>query len=188
MHKSFKKTFQFVQMYPRKTLNEFKILESKNDFLNELQWNDKLAVAISYERVQTDRLLSASLYCLDDFNSIYGYSLKFLMRKNFLLMNELNQFIQQSSDAGLITKWLKGNQLEYSVQKPPKFQFVQSHMDAVLILFTFCLCLFSIAALILLIEFIVDKKVRTEKSARFWRYIEMSIDSRRYLWLNDLAY
>lgn len=48
-----------------------------------------------------------------------------------------------------------------------------------------CFCILLLAFVILIIEIIVDKKVRVENSARIWRYIEMSIDYRRYFLHND---
>lgn len=110
------------------------------------------------------------------------------MPNNFPLINELNQFIEQAKDSGLITKWLKGNRFEPFLEKPPEFQFIEINWVAIITLFSICLSILSLASVVLIIEIIVDKKVRAKNSARYWRYIEMSIDPYRHFLNNDLAY
>lgn len=154
--------------------------------MEELYWNDKLAVAASYTKFRNDRSLFTSYYCFDRFNSFYGYSLKFLMRKNMDLINALNRFIEQAIESGLINKWLKGNQFEPFNEKPPEFQYIEADISNYVIVILMCSCILLFASLILYIEKFVDKKVRANNSARFWRYIEMGIDADRHFLLNDL--
>lgn len=96
-------------MYPKK----FQVVEHPYIFLNKLEWNNKLAVAVSTElsfsRVKTENsqiFHQMDFYCFDQPNIIYKYSLKMLTRKSFPYLNELNDFIQRASDGGLIVKWL----------------------------------------------------------------------------------
>lgn len=120
--------------------------------MDELKWDDKLAVAASYARVRSDRSIFTSYYCFDRLNSIHRHSLKFLMHKNFDMLNELNQFIEQAFESGLVVKWLKGNRFEPFVEKPPEFQYIEANFTACLVVLIICFCILLFASLILLIE------------------------------------
>lgn len=161
-------------------------MKNPNEYIDELIWNDKLAVAISYARVQSDRSIFTSSFCFDTFNSINGYSLKFLMRKDFPLINELNEFILRATDSGLITKWLKGKRFETLKEKPPQFQNISIGISSIIVLLFICAGMLLFGLSILVIEIIVDTKVREENSAQFWFYIQMIIDPYRYFLLNDV--
>lgn len=91
-------------MYPN--LRNFEVTEQPEQYLSDLQWNDKLAVAIS-----RDHYLSRSenglnyqniAYCFDHPNFICGYSLTMLARKDFSFLDELNDFIQRAVEGGLV--------------------------------------------------------------------------------------
>lgn len=78
--------------------------------MQQLQWNNKLAIATSQERIRKyPSDLELKIFCFKDSNIIYGYSLKILWQNNFPLADQLNQFILNANNAGLIHKWSKAN-------------------------------------------------------------------------------
>lgn len=161
------------------------ITDDSNDFLQQLEWNNQLAVATSYESFQNDRYLSKIVYCFDKNNNILEYSLNILMRKDFELHDELNRFIQRMIECGLIQKWLKrGRNMEIE----PSFQYINmafKHFEFVL---TLCTYMLISALCALLIETIVYKRVRAENASPFWHIIHMIINPNRYFLLEDLTY
>lgn len=164
-------------------MNEFEILEDPNEFIDDLKWNDKLAIAISYTKVRNDRSLFSSSFCFDNFNSIYGYSLKFLMRKDFALINELNEFILRATDSGLINKWLKGKRFETLKEKPQQFRNISIGISSIIVLLFICTGMLVFALSIFIIERIVHKKIQV-KNTGFFKYVDMTIDSNRYFLLD----
>lgn len=108
------------------------------------------------------------------------------MQKDFALINELNEFILRATDSGLINKWLRGKKFETLKEKPQQFQNISIGISSIIVLLFICTGMLVFALSFFIIEIIVDKKVREEISARFWRYIEMSIDPYRYFLLNDV--
>lgn len=158
-----------------------------SEHLHQLEWNNKIAVAVSLAEVQNDRRLSNLVYCFND--PIYEYSLKMFMRNDFPYINELNQFIQQAMDSGLILKWLKGYQFGSSIKRSEKtlYEYMHNH-EALMLLIVFCCLLLSLAFFMWIIEKIVHKKVCTQNSALIWKYIEMMIDPYRHYWNHDLSH
>lgn len=171
------------------SLREFKILDEfhhLNESLHRLDWNNKLAVATSSERVQNDRLISKFVHCFDEPNHIRRLSLKIFMRKDFPLRNELNRFIERVTEGGLIEKW--ENIRGAPVEKPPTFSYTEITLKVFLNIAYFSTGMVLIAVFTLLCERFVHKKARAPGAPRRWRYIEMMIDPFRYLLLNDLSY
>lgn len=93
-------------------LNRFEVVENASIYFEELKWNNKLAVAVSYEESHSKTKdvpfeFKKEFYCFAHKDIIYEYSLKMLVRKDFRLLKELNNFIKYANECGLIDKWLK---------------------------------------------------------------------------------
>lgn len=182
------------QTYPLESLRQFNVVESPEQYLGELKWNNKLAIAISHEKsccrtqVENSRVnIQNEIYCFDHPNIVHDYSLKMLVRSIFPHLNELNRFIRYASEHGLIVKWMKdyqsthkgkGHQFQYS-----KFS-LEFHAD-ILVLF---ICMDLVACIILFIEWIIHKKNQEQNSKSFWRFAEMFIDPYRYSFLKDRSF
>lgn len=154
-----------------------------NEYMEQLEWNDKLAVATFY-RMQSR--FGPIAYCFDNFENIYEYPLSILMRRDFPLVNELNKFIQYASSSGLLTMWIKQHKFDSPVEiehEMPKINLETGFFLVLIYLAVVCGLLCLTAA-----ERIIYSKVRNENSARIWRYIEMAIDPHRYFLLRDLSY
>lgn len=180
-------------MYPSKSLSNFEFIDQPNDNLHQLEWNDKLAIAVSNElslspiqngKNQMDPKLK--IYCFGNLNGLHQNDLTLLMRKDFPFMEKLNEFVRHASDVGLVAKWLKS--YRSIAEKPSCYNYEIFKAQNLYVVFEIGLCIFLIAFIVVIIERFVHKSVRSGNCRRFWRYIEMTIDPYRYLLLNELAY
>lgn len=170
-------------------LHRFEITNNQNPYLRQLEWNSKISVATSLERVHKLQIDSElKLYCFNHPNNIYEYSLKILMKRNFPLVNELNRFIQFACNGGLTVKWLKGNQYTTASEKPPIFSFSEANLNSLIfggIIFSTVLIL---SLIVFAIENITHRNVQGNKFQTFWRLLQMLIDPYRYFLLEDLSH
>lgn len=170
-------------------LKRFEITSEINYYLHQLEWNSELAVATSLERVRNLQLdKELKLYCFNNANNIYEYSLKILMKKGFPLVDELNRFIQYASDGGLIVKWLKRNRFSAVAQKPSKYKFSESSSNSMLFNGMIFCGVSALSVLVCAIEILVHRNVQAKKHSKFWLHCQMCIDPYRYFLLKDLSY
>lgn len=162
-------------------------------YFEQLEWNDKLAVAVSYElslsflRIGGNRCdPKTKIYCFDAANSIYDYGLKILMRKDFPLINELNQFILYASESGLINKWLMGNRS--LTEKKPLFEYVSFKAESLIVALMIFIGMILLALIVIIVETIVHKKIQGQNFIPFWHYVEIMIDPYRHFLLEDLSH
>lgn len=170
-------------------MENLKFFEQPNDlnnYLHQLKWNNNLAVASYFTEVQNDQIISNFAYCFKD--PIFKFSLKMFMQNDFILINELNRFIQQAMETELFFKWLKEYQPNVLNNKVEKFQHFKVNVQMFTILFLICGGMLLLAFCIWIIEKIVHKNVRTPNSSTIWRFIEMIIDPDRHFWQYDLSY
>ena len=169
-------------MYPKTALNKFIITNETDEYLEQLDWNYKLAVASSMERAQYFKSKRHfDVYSFTHPNQIHVYALKFLMRPNFPFANELNKFIEHATDGGLINKW----RTKYQSHFKPKYQdetFFFKIENYLLIMVIFAHLIF-LANFIFVLERIVFKRVQMRRWRRFWRFVEMMIDPDRHFLL-----
>lgn len=170
-------------MYPKAALDKFTVTNVTFENFKRLNWNGKLALASSFERVQYLKSKSYfDLYFFNYPNQIHTYAPKFLMRPRFSFANELNKFIEQASNGGLINKWLKRYQLVYKGKDSNGYMYIKIENLALLLCIFVIIWLFTL--FVLMIERIVFRKVRMVGSNRFWRYVEILIDPDRHFLMN----
>lgn len=64
------------------------------------------AVAVSRRQAEETRLFaSRKIYCFDKAENIRNYSISLKVRKNFKCLEEVNEILRQTLEAGLIKKW-----------------------------------------------------------------------------------
>lgn len=171
--------------YPTELLERFKSCSDLDACLSQLQINSKLAVAISREHSLNSHLISPSqIYCFEKSEIIYEYALKFLIRKEFAYIEELNEFIRQASAGGLIEKWHKDSQFQHNYIHRPRTYFRLS-MDNFYGTHLILLGLALAAIFIFLLELFVYKKVTKPNPSKFWMTVEFVIDPVRYFWLEN---
>lgn len=170
-------------MYPKAALDKFTVTNVTSENFNRLDWNDKLAVASSFERAQYLRSKSYfDLYFFDHPNQIHTHASKFLMRPRFSFVNELDKFIEQASNGGLINKWLKRYRLVSKGNDPDEYRYLK--FENLAFHFGNSIIVWLFALFVLMIERIVFRKVRMVGSNRFWRYVEILIDPDRHFLMN----
>lgn len=175
--------FFLKQVYPLQLLEEFHVCENLDECLSQLNWNSKLAVALSHEHAMNSHLISISqLYCFDEV--IYEYALKFLVRRDFAYTKELNKFIQMASAGGLIKQWHKNNKIRsmYKYEQEISLQVTAEKEFGFAIIW---LILMTSVILFAFFEQIVYKKARAPNPSRFWMMIDLIIDSDRHFWLEN---
>lgn len=173
-------------------VNRFEVIHDPNDYFDQLDWNDRLAIAASHElsisstSEEEKRLrLKETIHCFKHPENIHKYSVKMLANKNFSLLMELNRFIQGASESGCIEKWLKSYRLVE--QKQPIYQYATTTVEHFLYIIAFLFWIVLFAFSVIVIERYVHAKVRTPDTFAFWRYFEMLvIDSDRHFLLDDL--
>lgn len=156
-----------------------------DDCLNQLTWNNKLAVAVSHERIQDNLLLRKShIYCFDKSQSIHGYFTRFLIGEHFPYLQQLNDFIEKASSSGLISHWIKMNRMKTYFYEQ-KFIIPHIVILGVWVIFSSLSC-FSI--FVYFAERIIYKKNREANVKNFWIIAEMLIDPDRHFLLHDLSH
>lgn len=153
--------------------------------LAQLIDDSKLAVAISIAHAYDSSPISPSqIYCFDGSETIHDYTLKFLVRKNFTYMNQLNAFIQMSSEGGLIKKWYSNSsgrtRDEHFKQLDKQINLKHFHgllaVEILMKAFTICMFLF---------EKYVYMKMQMLQPHRLWVFVEMIIDPDRHFMLEN---
>lgn len=96
------------------------------------------------------------------------------MRKDFHLLNELNNFIFHASEYGLISKWL----MVYRslTEEKPNYRFITFQFEALAVTNVIYLSINLLALIVTVTEIIVHKKIRTKSMIRFWKLLEMLIE------------
>lgn len=173
-------------MYPIEILHKFKVVEDAGEHIQKIDRHGNLAVAVPRTFVQSKRFNQGDqVFCFNSPDNIYDYALKFLMRKDFPLAEKLNEFIKDTSEYGIITKWL--NEYRYKTGKQTKLEYQTFNEQHISVAWTLFLSLQIFAFCILLVEILVHKKVQ-QLSVPFWRVLEMIIDPHRHFLNSDLSY
>lgn len=129
---------------------------------------------------------ATGIYCLDQNDAIYEYSLRFLFCKNFAYTTQLNEFILMASRGGLIEKWLN--------HRPTKFNLndIESMEKICLKHFILTFCVLSLLSLVacstFIFEHITYKRARGQRNKLLWTWAEILIDPDRHFLLNNLSY
>lgn len=165
----------FPQTYPSDMVGSFEICENMDNCLNQLNFNSKLAVAVSYEYVRRNRLFPTSnVYCFEKYEIIHSFAWKFLVSKNFSHLNQFNRFLQAASMNGLVKKWQSDNRNQPKNKQPDKMlgDLTLAHLHGTQIIWFF---LKAAALTIFFLERFIYKKAIDRNSLRFWKVAEKII-------------
>lgn len=166
-------------------LGKFELNDNPFHNLNYLMSNERSAVAISSEYVQSSMLMkTSSVYCLPPSAAIYGYHLKFLVRENFELLNKLNKFILTVGQSGLISKWkndVRARYIHYDLIEDTQI----TYENLILLHIIWCVMI-TMAIVAFITEKIVHRQRIKSNPKMFWIYAEMLIDSKRYYLLDKV--
>lgn len=165
-------------------MSKFQVTSATQDYVDQLEWNDKLAVATSVEQIRFHSKFK--VHCFRNPQSIYEYPLSFFVQKDFPFLIELNMFIQQTGSSGLLSKWLGNYQNEFSI-KSDNFRYIEMNIDTIWYMGSVCLCMLLTAFLVLNVERFIHKRTREMDVLRVWRFVEIMIDPKRHFLLKDLS-
>ena len=168
------------QTYPEKFLEKFRICEDLNICSNQLNRERRMAVAISRAHVRNSRL-SLQTFCFEMLEDIHDYELKFLVRKDFPYLNELNEFIRMASANGLIENWHAKRRIRYA--KGYNDENYETNSDSYKGIWMIYSVVLGFMLLTLYCERLIHKKARQPNPKRFWLIAEMIIDPNRHFWL-----
>lgn len=169
-----------IQTNSTDLLRRFELSENPYEHLQHLKWNDKLAVAVSLQKMKSEKLmLKFDVYCFKEPNQIYGYPLKILAKKDFPFLSKLNNFISMASESGLISKWLEGCGSQSMFEKKPLYEYMEVKFEMLMSFVAILVSLQVFALLIGVLERAAYKKVYVEKNNSFWRYVEIWISPDR---------
>lgn len=157
------------------------VVSNPYEHLAELEWNDRVAVAVSLENAKNDESVTRlDPFCFNGPNHIYEYPLKILTSKRFPFMRELNRFIEMTNETGFIVKWLKGIQFGPICDKKPLFEYIEVtfEMFAVFLVIVSSMNLFT--GFIFIIEKIAFKEIHMQNVKPLWRFVDMMINPNRY--------
>lgn len=167
-------------------LDKFEIITNPYQHLRELQFDERLAVGVSFEHVQNDELVNRqNIFCFESPNHIYSYSMNVLTSKDFPYLAELNRFIKMASESGLVVKWLKGYTFGSVPEKKSSSEYVEVKLEMYVYLVLIALSLQILACLIAIIESTAFKKIHMDNARPFWRIIEMTVNPYRYFLMGD---
>lgn len=176
-----------IQKYSAELLQKFEIFKNPNVYLHRLEWDSELAVAVSREQVKNNESLSKlQIYCFENPNHIYEYPMKILTSKKFGYLNELNRFIQMSSESGLIDKWLKGSEFKNLGKEIYQSQYIKVDFDVFIVLVVFISLMLLFSFYVFYVERSIDKRNITKSDSPFWRIIKIIIDADRHFFMYDL--
>lgn len=163
-------------------LHDFAITNASNEYLEQLDWDEKLAVVSSFERAQYFKTKNNfDSYCFTHPNIVYEYATKFLCRPHFPFANELNKFIEQATDGGLINRWRTNYQSHFN----PKYQDEAFYfkIENYLLIMVILVHMIFLSYFVFVLERIVFKRVQLRGWRKFWRFVEMIIDPDRHFLL-----
>lgn len=166
-------------------LQQFRLCTDINICLDELKWNKKLAVSISYERIQSSSYLrSSQLHCFSNMESVYVFYLRFLVKKNFRYLSQLNEFIQIARSSGIISHWINRMNPHFI----PVAEDDTTATNIIIGVYPIVVSLFIFAIFIFFVERITYTKARNSRTIRLWVIIEIYIDPDRHFLLYDLRH
>lgn len=151
------------------------------EYLSELEWNNKLAVAVSRANVKNDEnILRLDLFCFNARHHIYEYPVKMLASKRFPFMAELNRIIEMATESGLTEKWLKGIQYGPICEIKPLFEYVEVTIEMFVTFQVIVVSMYLFTIFILIVERIAFKQIHKENVRPLYRFADMMINPKRY--------
>lgn len=86
--------------------HKYEIVPSVKPYLHDLESNYHLGVASSRAHIIGSGLIDKStIYCFPVSKNIYNFSVAMIIRKNFILLPEINRIIQNVIEVGLVQRW-----------------------------------------------------------------------------------
>lgn len=165
--------------FPDEFLKNYQICHEIGDCLNQLKWNDRLAVGVSSHLARNyPPVPYTEMKCFGDTESIRGRFIAMYVWKGHPLLAEILSLTNRAFESGLFVKWHR--EVQHSPKEMYKFPVVQfevEHLGAALV----CFSIFLFAAFVAFAtELVIHKKLRAPNPHRFWILIDVIINDNRY--------
>lgn len=165
-------------------MESFEIVEELDFHLKRLSYDDDIAVAVFHQYASYTHLTKGTnIYCFSHFEATQNYELKILMTKNFTFASELNRFIQNAVEGGLIKKWLMNEEVIHKFdQTDPYFiPLTLKYLEGCLYI---VVGMYSVIFFVAIAEQICYRKAKQPNVKKFWIYAEHLISPEK-LFLRD---
>lgn len=172
------------QKYSDAVLKRFEVCEDLEECLNQLEYDNRLAVAVSRQYAMRSQK-RAAFYCFGESSSeISIHALTVLMKDGFKFVDDLNHFIKRAIEGGLDKKWLANSTSRYN-HHTKKNHIVFITLNHLYGAFMLVIGGFLLAILVAIAEKIVYEHARKPNVSAFWCLAEMAIDPHRYFLVSD---
>lgn len=168
----------------------FDLCETFDNCLHQFEMNEQLAMAISNEYYESVIMhQNEEIYCLTETELSFRRGSIFLLRNtSSLLLRQLNQFIVQANEAGLIVKWLRSLYHSKNVKKHRNAFMAELTWDQLVALPIIIGILLIFAGFIFVAEIIIHSKNLRSDANIFWRFAGLLIDPDRHFIQYDLRF
>lgn len=174
---SFQSNFNYIS---NENMDLISMCPDIDNCLEQLQFDDHLAVGVSREYVKNNHLFAnEQLFCFDEKNHIESDQITVLVYRDKNLINLFNNEIRKFSEAGLISKWIKDYRKPKATIHFPTFTYYSLwHAQAVFV-FGYGILL-SFAILALTGEFLTYNKHYLLVKLRLLKLCELFVDPDRF--------
>lgn len=150
--------------------------------LEQLKWNDSLAVSVSRLVAENCPLVDSSeMYCFSERENLREAMTALRVVHRFEFLPQVDDIIRRCFESGLILKWRKdetrqNNKLN-SKRTEHRMILTVDHIGGALITL---FCGLSMAMLVFAAECVAYRKIKQRNCCRFWFYLSKVLDGRRF--------
>lgn len=166
-------------------MNNYQICKSDVECLENLKYNDKLAIAVSRQyALHNAHVSDTEIFCFDKSENIFNFFVSMHMKQNLDLHEKINGFIQRVLAVGLMKKWITDTQRrvrnnydrERSTSPESAVPLSLEHWSLGFVLYILFMSLSFIA---FYMEMLVYKNVCSNKSSKFWKWADLVMTGKR---------
>lgn len=143
--------------------------------------NKEIALGASRQHILNSPAYSPStVFCFEKSQAFGAHQIALRIRKDFKFLGKVNEIIRHLFEGGLFVKWDRDNkrkrkyEIPFIVKRPIQLKYFNTGSGFVLS------GGFIMASLTFVLELIISKKLKQKNEHRIWKYLERSLDGRRY--------
>lgn len=164
-------------------MHAFEICSDIDECLHRLEFDDKLAVAVSRLHIQA-MPLHKNIFCFGPSQNIHNYLNAFMIRSEYSNRHAFDNMMKMVKDSGLISKFQKDLRLHHRKYRSRQITEVHSiNINEFNFAFLFALFFINLSITTFMFEFIIYYKVQSPNSSRIWVFLDKFICGKRYYFL-----
>lgn len=168
-------------------LEKYKICQNNDECLEELDWNNRLAVAVSQKHAMNNPVIpNWKIYCFPNTENIFNYPVSMYMRVGHPLEREINEITQRTLEAGLLAKWAVDSRMAFKQEARTPIRTKKLTIENISLILFLCGSFLTFAVLAFIAELIVHRRARSPGAGRFWTTADWLIDGDRHFLSNIL--